>query len=265
MRMIAAGVLLALLVARPLAGQALPDTAGEVALGRAAFDARDPTTALQHFDRALASDSTGYEANWRGALALITLGQQTPDSVKSPERDSLYARAERLARRAVQSDSLAADGHFILARAIGQTALTKGKKERIRLAGEVRREALRAIELDPMHDGAYHVLGRWNAEIMRLSGLSRFFARQFLGAGIFSQASWEGAIVNLERAVEIDSTRIIHRLDLAQVYADRRRYDDARRQLATLDTLPIRDFNDPQFKADGAALLRRIGEKRDGS
>jgi tetratricopeptide (TPR) repeat protein len=263
--MIAAGALLALLVTHPLAGQALPDTAGEVALGRAAFDARDPTTALQHFERALASDSTDYEANWRGALALITLGQQTPPSVKSPERDSLYARAERLARRAVQSDSLGADGHFILARAIGQTALAKGTKERIRLAGEVRREALRAIELNPMHDGAYHVLGRWNAEIMRLPGLSRLFAREFLGAGIFSQASWEGAISNLQRAVEIDPTRIIHRLDLAQVYVNRRRYDDARQQLATLDTLPIHDFNDPRLKADGARLLRKLGEKRDGS
>ena len=34
-------------------------------------------------------------ANWRAALTLITLGAETPDSVKSPERDSLYARAER--------------------------------------------------------------------------------------------------------------------------------------------------------------------------
>jgi predicted negative regulator of RcsB-dependent stress response len=116
-----------------------------------------------------------------------------------------------------------------------------------------------------MHDGAYHVLARWNAEIMRLSGLSRFFARQFLGAGIFSQASWEGAVTNLERAVEIDPRRIVHRLDLAQVYVDRKRYDDARGQLETLDTLPVHDFNDPEYKVDGAALLQRIATKRDGS
>ena len=105
---------------------------------------------MLHFDRALASDSTDYEANWRGALALITLGQQTPPSVKSPERDSLYARAERLARRAVQSDSLGADGHFILARAIGQTALSKGTKERIRLA--VNAAAARPLRLTAVED-----------------------------------------------------------------------------------------------------------------
>jgi tetratricopeptide (TPR) repeat protein len=264
-RLIVAAALLALLAARPAAGQTPPDSMDDLAAGRAAFEARDPGTALRDFERALAVDSTSYEANWRAALALIALGAQTPDSVKSPERDSLYARAERYARHAVQADSLGADGHFILARAIGQTALTKGTKERIRLASEIRREALRAIELNPLHDGAYHVLGRWNAEIMRLSGMSRFLARQFLGAGIFSEASWDGAIANLERAVEIDPRRIVHRLDLARVYVDRKRYGDARRELEALDTLPVHDFNDPQYKADGTALLRTIASKRDGS
>jgi tetratricopeptide (TPR) repeat protein len=239
------------------------DPAAEIAQGVAAFTARQPDLALRHFENALAVDSTSYEANWRAALALITLGVETPDSVKSPERDSLFARAEQDARRAVAADSLGAEGHFLLARAIGQTALTKGKKERIRLAGEVRKEARRAIELDPRHDGAYHLLGRWNAEVMRLSGFSRFFARSFLGGEIFGQASWDAAITNLERAVQLDSTRITHRLDLARVYVDRKRYADARTQLETIDTLPIRDFEDPRFKQEAAALLRKIASKKD--
>jgi tetratricopeptide (TPR) repeat protein len=242
-----------------------PDPASEIARGVAAFSARQPDLALRHFENALAMDSTSYEANWRAALALITLGNETPDSVKSPQRDSLFARAERDARRAVAGDSLGADGHFLLARALGQTALTKGKKERIRLAGEVRREALRAIELDPRHDGAYHVLGRWNAEVMRLSGLSRFFARSFLGGDIFGQASWDAAISNLERAVQLDSTRITHRLDLARVYVDRKRYGDARSQLQAVETLPVRDFDDPRLKQDAAALLQKIATKKDRS
>jgi tetratricopeptide (TPR) repeat protein len=242
-----------------------PDSASEIVQGVAAFSARQPDLALRHFENALTIDSTSYEANWRAALALITLGSETPDSLKSPERDSLYARAERDARRAVAADSLGADGHFLLARALGQTALTKGKKERIRLAGEVRKEALRAIELDPRHDGAYHVLGRWNAEVMRLSGFSRFFARSFLGGDIFGQASWDAAISNLEQAVQLDSTRITHRLDLARVYVDRKRYSDARDQLQAVEALPIRDFEDPRFKQDAAALLQKIATKRDHS
>jgi hypothetical protein len=239
--------------------------AAAIAEGVRDFNARQPELARRQFESALTVDSTNYEANWRLALTLITLGSETPDSVKSPERDSLFAEAERLARRAVAADSLGADGHFILARAIGQTALTKGKKERIRLGGEVRNEALRAIELNPTHDGAYHILGRWNAEVMRLSGFSRFFAREFLGGDVLSKASWNAAISNLERAVQLDSTRITHRLDLAKVYVDRKRYSDARRQLQAVETLPVRDFEDPQYKRQAAALLQRIANKKDPS
>jgi len=241
------------------------DSVSEIAQGVAAFSARQPDLALRHFEKALAMDSTSYEANWRAALALITLGSETPDSIKSPERDSLFARAERAARRAVAADSLGADGHFLLARALGQTALTKSKQDRIRLAGDIRREALRAIQLDPRHDGAYHVLGRWHAEVMQLSGLSRFFARSYPGGDVFRQASWDGAITNLERAVQLDSTRITHRLDLARVYVDRKRYADARSQLEAVETLPVRDFEDPRLKQDAAALLQKIATEKDHS
>ncbi|HET7599409.1 MAG TPA: tetratricopeptide repeat protein [Gemmatimonadales bacterium] len=249
---------------RPTAAAAqAPDPArpSPLAEGIAAFAAREPAAALRHFEEALAADSTSYEANWRAALALITLGAQTPDSIRSPGRDSLYAQAERYARRAVRADSNDAEGEFVLANALGRTALTKSTDERIKLAGEVRRAALRAIALDPAHDGAYHVLGRWNAEIMRLSGLSRFFARNLLGAHVFGQASWEGAISNMRRAVELDPKRIVHRLDLARIYVDRKRWDEARAQLDTLEELPVHDFLDPQYKEAGAALLKRIAGK----
>jgi tetratricopeptide (TPR) repeat protein len=273
MHTVVAGILLALLsqvavtaqspVPSMETGMSSPDPAAEIAEGVKAFNARQPGPALRHFENALALDSTSYEANWRAALALITLGAETPESVKSPERDSLFVRAERDARRAVAADSLGADGHFLLARAIGQVALTKGKQERVRLAGEIRREALRAIELDPRHDGAYHVLGRWNAEVMQLSGLSRFFARQMPGGNVFGQASWDAAISNLERAVGLDPTRITHRLDLARVYVERKRYADARAQLDAVGTLPVRDFEDPRLKQEAVALLQKIATKKD--
>ena len=222
----------------------------------------DLRTALAHYEAALALDSTAYEANWRAAITLLDEGQQIPDSVKSPERDSLYARAERLARRAVAADSLGADGHFALAAAVGRASLTMGKKERIRRARLIRDEAQRAIELNPRHDGAYHILGRWNAEIMRLSGLSRFFAKRLLGAGVFGEASWEGAVSNMERAVALDPGRLYHRLELAEIYVDRKRYDDARAELAQLAALPDREIMDSVYRRQGRELAKKIGNKR---
>jgi tetratricopeptide (TPR) repeat protein len=259
MRRLRLAALLLTLCAPPTAAQSAHDHVG---LGTAAMQVHDLRNALAHYDAALALDSTDYEANWRAAIALIDEGEQIPDSVKSPARDSLYARAERLARRAVAADSMGADGHFALAAAVGSASLTMGKKERIRRARVIRDEAMRAIELNPRHDGAYHILGRWNAEIMRLSGLSRFLAKRLLGAGIFGEASWEAAVSNMERAVALDPGRLYHRLELAQIYVDRKRYDDARTQLADLAALPDREIMDSVYRREGAELAKEIEKKK---
>jgi tetratricopeptide (TPR) repeat protein len=254
-----AAVLL-LAAAHPSASPA-QSVADHVAMGVAAIEAHDLRTGLAHFEAALTLDSTDYAANWRTAFALLDQGEQIPDSVPSAERDSLFARAEVLAHRAVAADSLGPEGHFALAAAVGRASLTMGKKERIRRARVIRDEALRTLALDPGHDGAYHVLGRWNAEIMRLSGLSRFLAKSFLGAGIFGQASWEEAIANLQKAVELDPDRIYHRLELARIYADRKRYQEALDQLGRISSLPDRELLDPLYRERAVALARRIGEK----
>jgi tetratricopeptide (TPR) repeat protein len=235
--------------------------ADHVALGVAAEEAHDPRTALQHYEAALGQDSSNYEANWRGAMTLLTLGEQLSGKAKNPERDSLYTQAVHYARRAVASNPTAADGHFALAASLGRESLTKGSKDRIRSAVEIRREALRTLALNPRHDGAYHILGRWNAEIMRISGFSRFFAKKFLGAGVFDQASWDKAVYNMEKAVQLDSTRIYHHLELAEIYADRKRVADAKTQLRLVDSLPQREVMDSAYKREGAALSRRLANR----
>lgn len=254
--------LAALLLALPAVRLAAQSVHDHVGLGSAALQVHDLHTALAHYDAALALDSADYEANWRAAVTLIDEGEQIPDRIKSPERDSLYARAERLARRAVAADSMGADGHFALAAAVGRASLSMGKKERIRRARVIRDEALRAIELNPRHDGAYHILGRWNAEIMRLSGLSRFFAKRLLGAGIFGEASWDAAVSNMERAVELDPARLYHRLELAEIYVDRKRYADARTQLTDLAELPDREMMDSVYRREATALAKEIEKKK---
>jgi regulator of microtubule dynamics protein 3 len=246
------------LSAAPLLAQQVGD---HVALGNAASDAHDLRTALQHYQAALDQDSSSYEANWRGAITLLTLGEQIPDGKKSAERDSLYAQALRYARRAVAANPAAADGHFALAASLGRAALTMGRKSRIKAAEEIRREALRAIALNPRHDGAYHILGRWNAEIMRISGFNRFFAKRFLGAGVFNQASWAKAIYNMEQATRLDPRRIYHHLELAEIYAERKRVPDAKTQLHLVDSLPVREVMDSVYKRQGAALSRRLSKK----
>ncbi len=252
-------VLFAALLAAPAAAQTVPDL---VAAGVTAMDARNPVAALADYQRAMALDSTSYEANWRGSIAAVDIGKQTPDSIPDPTRDSLYRLAERYASRAVAANPEGADGWFALANAIGRTSLTLGKKERVQRAAEIREAALRAIELNPRQDGAFHVMGRWNAEIMRLSGLQRFFAKNFLGGAVFSEASWDNAVAYMKRAIQLRPEFIYHHYDLALIYIDTKQWSLAREQLQAIPPLPLIDVMDPVWKNEAASLLQSLANKK---
>jgi hypothetical protein len=156
-------------------------------------------------------------------------------------------------------DSNGADGHYMVAVAAGRVALTKSARERIRSARLVRDEALRAIQLDSLHDGAMHVMGRWNAEIMRLPGITKFFARTFLGASIFSEASWENALRYFSDAIRVNDRNIYHHLDLAEALIDAGRPSDAQPHLEHVAQLQLGcDAGDPVYKEQAAALLAKI-------
>jgi tetratricopeptide (TPR) repeat protein len=201
--------------------------------------------------------SDDYSATWRGAAALMAHGQQLAAAGRSADRDQAYDRAEVIARQAVALRPDGADGHCVLAQAIGLASLAKDSSQRIMRAGEIRTEALRALELDPRHDGAWHVLGKWQAAIARIAGFQKMIARGVLGGRVFDEATWDRSIASLEKAVELAPQRIDHRLALAEVYIDRLRYADARAQLDTIATLPLEDPLDPSFKEQA---LRRAGE-----
>jgi len=226
-----------------------------VAAGDTAFAARDAVRALTLYRQAAAADSMCFEAWWKAARTGVDLNEFAPDNL---DRESGFSAAVRAARRAVAIDSTSAVGHFQLARALGREALAASPKARLRYAAEIRAEALRALSADPANDGALHVLGVWNAQIMRLNSLQRFMARNFMGDTILERASWHDAIRFMERAVAVGPTRIVHHLDLGTIYEDTGDVVRARQQYAIVVAAPVVDYNDPHYKADAAARLAHL-------
>lgn len=251
-------------LARPLAAQTTPTLAQHLALGDSAHTALHPEQALAHYRAVLAVDSTHYEALWKAARELIDVAKQIEgkaDSLKKL-RDSLYSEARTLGEAAVRVNPNGADGHFMIAQALGRLSRTRGGKERVRFAKSIYDEATRTLEIDSTSDGANHVLGAWNAEIMRLSGFQRFFAKTLFGAGFMSKANWDDAQRYLEKAVALKPQHIYHRLELAEVYIDVGKYSTAREHLTTIATLSIADVLDHQYQREAAQLLEDIkGEK----
>lgn len=232
------------------------DVATHLALGDSAQAAFDPERALSHYQAAVALDSMNAEALGKASRSAVDLAESLADAARARE---LFRTAERLARRAVASDSGSAEHWFHLARALGRTALSVGVRDRVRYAVEIRQCALKSLAIDANHPGALHVLGMWNAEVKRLNGVSLFFARNFLGGGVLGQASWPEAVRNMERAVAVDPARISHRLDLAGVYADVGQKDKARELYQSVIAETGRtDFNDPLYKKQAEERLQRL-------
>lgn len=231
------------------------DAAERVAMGDRAQAAGDAVDALAHYEAALATDSAHYEALWKASREAMDVGEYAEGAA---QREALFAKAEGYARRAVRANPDHAEGHFALARALGRAALSAGARERVRYAVDVRTHALAALEADPDHTGALHVMGVWNAEVMRLSSLQRFLARNLLGARVFERASWSEAARYLERAVQLNPRRIVHRLDLARVYADMGNRERAREELEWVRDAAPADFNDAHYKREAEQLLRSL-------
>jgi tetratricopeptide (TPR) repeat protein len=218
----------------------------------------EPAAALARFEAMLARDSLDAVAGWRAALSRSDLAIPLTGPGERARRDSLLAAGERDARRAVRLAPASAPALFALGLVLGNEALTRGIRDRVRMAVEIRSLALRALAADSMHDGAHHLLGRWHYEVRRLSGLQRFLAKTILGGRMFGEASWEEARRHLERAVAIDPARIYHRLDLARVALATRDTAAAVRELRRVAALPDRVLADRGYRREAAALLESI-------
>lgn len=236
----------------PLSAQ---NAAEHVSVGDRESAAGRNASALEHFEMALKVDSRDFAALWKASREAVDLGEAESDATK---RRALYGKATDYARRAVAISPNDAEAHFHLSRALGRMALTLGARDRVKFAGEIRTHALRALELAPKHPGALHVMGVWNAEVMRLGGMQRMFAKTFLGGSVFESASWAEATRYMEQSVASEPDRLVHRLDLARVYRDSKRVPEARAAFQAALKIPNADPNDSMYRKAAEAELAAL-------
>lgn len=232
--------------------------ADDIAHGDSATTALNATGALSAYEAAIKLDSTNAEALWKAAREAVDLGEAAGFDHQDRVRDSLYKIGEQYATRAVQANPDLAAAHFTLAKALGRAALAVSGRDRVKYAKQVRDEALAALKLDSLDDGAWDVMGVWNAEVMRLNVFMRFFAKTLLGGQVLGEANWASAQRDLEHAVALQSTRIVHHLNLAQVYADVGDKAKAREQYELVLKLPATEYNDKNYQREAQQALSKL-------
>ena len=228
--------------------------ADHIALGDRDHTAMNAPSALHHYQEAMKLEPRSYEALWKATREAVDVGEYAP----RPQRDSMYTLAEQYARRAVEANPNDAEGHFHLARDLGRKALSLGKKDQVKYAGDVRLHALESLKYDPKHPGALHIMGMWNYNVMKLSGMARFMAKTFLGGKVFDSANWPDAVRYMEESVAADPVRLVHHLDLARVYAARGDRARAREQYELTMRSPRTEYNDAHYQAEAAAEIRDV-------
>src|SRR5688572_11388870 len=220
-----------------------------------AYRARQGDEAYLHLLRAIAMDPINYEAQWKASRSEVDLAEATGRSTN----DRLLDAALMHAQAAIRLHPERAEGHIALARAMRHRARGAGVRDRARFAEPIHSAVLAALAAHPHHPDALHALGMWHADLMRMGVVARRFARSFLGADLFELANWDEAQQLLEDAVRNDPGRIVHRLELAAIYADRGDKARARQLYMWIASAQLVDPNDDLYKRQAADRSQRLG------
>jgi hypothetical protein len=195
--------------------------------------------AVELYERAARIDPRDATIQIKLANACLELGASARDGALAS-----FQRGEQAARRAVHLDDTSADGYFLIAANRGRAVkLLPAWKVSPTIVGQLEKDVLRALALNPRHARALHM------EAMLLYKTPALL-RAFL----------DGKKSDVERyltsAIEADPNFVPARLDLAEFYLAENRPADARAQARAV--LDMKTDRSRRYRSAAEALLRRI-------
>lgn len=181
--------------------------------GDAFFEQGDYKHALEEYDTGLTFDENSYMILWRMARYYGRLGVLSGDK-KGMKNYTL--KAEKFARKAISVNPQGFEGHLHLAESLGKLLVHAPFNKVYKHINEIRESCKKAIELNPKHAKAYLILGMWHRKVARASWVQKALIRTFFGK--VPQADLATSIYLLQKAVELDDTRVKNHYELALSY-----------------------------------------------
>ena len=199
------------------------------------------------FRQAADLDSNGFNAFWKLSRSMNFIGELAPKDSQL----ALFEGAASAARHAIALNDKSADAHFQLARALGKIALFRGVLKSVGLAKQVKAEAQKTLALDSLHDGAWHILGRWNREV----GKTPRLIRAPLGLGA---ANKEDAIAFMKKAIALRPAYINHHLEMGITFQEYDKKELAREEFEICLSLSPEGPLDNLYKEEARKHLAKI-------
>jgi tetratricopeptide (TPR) repeat protein len=171
---------------------------------------------------------------WRLARVYVCMAEVADE----PQRGLYLRRGEEYARKCITADSMSAEGHTWLTAALGYIAFYGTKAEQVKLTWEILREADKAIELNPKNDAAFSIKGSLFRALGNAGWLERQLAQLFFGR--LPDGGYEESEAALLRAIALGPDVMRHSYELAVLYIDWGRKEEAKKFLIQARSLPIR-------------------------
>jgi tetratricopeptide (TPR) repeat protein len=221
-----------------------------------------PREAAAELQKVLQFDSRNFEALVRMARAYIDIGDSISEQDSNWKERKLkeYTVAEDYARRALKVDPQSTWGHFWLAASVGSAAVILPIAKQIELSRQIRDSVERSIALDGRNGLAYHIYGVWHRKMAEIGRTSRVLASVFYGSSP-PQGSLDKSIEYLKKAVTLNPSIIVSRLELARTHVAKEEWPQARALLKSVADLPIQFSDDAKHKKAAEQLLEEIKER----
>jgi tetratricopeptide (TPR) repeat protein len=218
-----------------------------------------PREAAGELQKILEVDGSNFEALIKMARAYVDIGDQIPENGTDWKERKLkeYSIAEDYARKAVRVDPNSTWGYLWIAASTGNIAMVSAVSKQVDLADEIRDAVEKALALDPKNGLAYHIYGVWHRKLAEIGKGSRMLAGALYGRSV-PNGSLDRSIEYLKKAVALNPTLIVSRLELARSYIASEEWAQARAMLKSIPDLPIQFSDDAKHKEKAAQLLDEI-------
>lgn len=170
--------------------------------------------ALAEYQAVLKLNAQHYEALWRAAVLSVSIGNRYSDETR---KKAYFDAAHQYAARALELQQDGGESNYAMALALFSEAGLISARDRLRLFKQLRPHVYLAAERRPDMPEAWQLLGRWYYRVAHYNVLEKTFSRIFLG-GYPQGASTKKALSALEKARELDPTRVQYCYDLARIY-----------------------------------------------
>ena len=176
------------------------------------------------------------------------------------EQEALYLKAKDVFQKGLDRYKNSADILARMGRVIGQLALFKGGKEKIRIGLQVEDYAKRALKIQPKNAIANAVFGIYQYELVALSGFERLVGGMLFGE--IPKGDIQLAKTHLQTAVKYAPKDIHFRYMLAKTLFELQEYEKAQSLIDTLMGMPNQVAYDKVSKKNAKKLLSKIYRKQ---